>query len=207
MNPIKRFAQYKEVILLEDFSFSGGGGRPIYTYYRYKVNQGHTDILFLRLALRGSLLKVFLLLFFQKKIIVNGVSSFRYWSVCLLCFFKRNVVIYLHEAAPHVEPFRKANPLKFRFFRYFLANRKIAFVSEWQQRYFEGFCPIPKAKIVFNALNFPALPTGSAGVVRVCSIGYQSAYKNVDFFSKVADEAVKQNLPYAFYWVGGKGGR
>lgn len=206
MNPLKRFARYREVILIDDYTFSGGGGRPIYTYYRYKVNEGHTDILFLRLALRGSLFKVLLLLFFRKKIVVNGIATFRHWSVYFVCLFKKNVVIYLHEAAPHVEPFRKGNPLKFRLFRHFLANRKIAFVSEWQQKYFEGFCKIPRAKIVFNALNFPAVPAQTGKAVKIASVGFQSGYKNVDFFSKVADEAARRNLPFAFYWVGGAGG-
>jgi glycosyltransferase involved in cell wall biosynthesis len=206
MNPIKRFRQYREVILIDDYTFSGGGGRPIYTYYRYKVNQGHTDILFLRLATRGSLFKVFLLLFFQKRIIVNGIATFRHWSVYPVCFLKKNVIIYLHEAAPHVEPFRQGNPLKFRFFKYFLGHRKIAFVSDWQQRYFEGFTRIPKARVVFNALNFPALPEQEEAVIKIGSIGFQSRYKNIDFYSKVADEAVRRGLPYRFYWVGGEGG-
>lgn len=206
MNPLKRFAHYKEVILIDDYSLAGGGGRPIYTYYRHKLAQGQTDILFLRLALRGSLLKVLLLLFFRKRVIVNGLSVFRHWSVYLVCWARKNCIIYLHEMAPHVEPFRQQNPFKFRLFKHFLAKRKVAFVSEWQRKYFEGFCAVPKAKVVFNAINFPLLPDQKKGTVNIASVGYQSRYKNVDFFSKVADEAAKKNLPYAFYWVGGEGG-
>jgi glycosyltransferase involved in cell wall biosynthesis len=37
-------------------------------------------------------------------------------------------------------------------------------------------------------------------------IAYQNDNKNVSFFSKVADEAFEQKLPYIFLWAGGQGG-
>lgn len=206
MNPFKSFIQYKEVILIGDYTMTGGGSRPIYTYYRYKVNKGHNDVLLLRLALRKSLLKVFLLLFFKKRIIINSLVPFRYWPVHLLCFLQKDVIIYLHEAAPHVEPFRQNAPLRFKMAMKFLGSKKVAFVSEWQKKYFEGLCKLGRTKIVYNALNLPSYTELNGNKINIVTIGFQSQYKNVPFFSKVADSAFEKGLPYQFHWIGGDAG-
>jgi glycosyltransferase involved in cell wall biosynthesis len=199
-------SRYKEIIVIEDYTFAGGSARPIYTYYRHKINRGENDILFLRLTLRRSLLKLLLLLLFKNRIIINGISAFHYWTVFLVCFLKKDVIVYLHEAAPHVEPFIKQNPWKFRLFRRVLQKKKIAFVSEWQRKYFEQLAPVKRSKLVYNAIGFPNLEGFSKNEINIVMIAFQSRYKNVPFFSKVADLAKEKNLPYKFHWIGGEGG-
>ncbi len=204
MGIFSAFTRYKEIIVLPDYSFSGGGARPIYSYYRHKVNAGHTDILFLRLITRNSTLKLLLLCLFRNRLIINGIASFYYWPVHLACYLKKDVVIYLHEAGPHVEAFRDGHPLLHRSLKWILARRKAAFVSDWQEQYFREHYKLGKTAVVNNAMALPPAP--SATGTNIVMIAYQTRNKNVDFFSRIADHAQSHGLPYRFHWVGGDGG-
>lgn len=198
--------KYSELIILHDYTLAGGSGRPIYNYYKHKLATSAEKIALLRMTSRNSYLKLFYLAYSSRRIIVNGISCFRYWPVLLICFLNKNLIIYLHEAAPHVEPFAKSNPVKFKLFIRLLGKRKVAFVSEWQRQYFLKFTPVPNYKIIYNNITFPYIRPADEHITTVAMIGYQSKYKNVSFFSKVADASAAENLPYRFVWVGGEGG-
>lgn len=198
--------KYDELIVLEDYTLSGGSARPIYNYYKHQLEKSEKKIALVRLVYRNGFLKLLYQSLFSDRIIINGISCFNYWTVILICFAKENLIIYLHEAAPHIEPFAKKHPLKFKLFIKLLRKKKVAFVSEWQRQYFQKLGKVPRYKIIFNNMNFPYSRPDGKTVTTVGMIGYQSRYKNVSFFSSVADEAAKRNLPYKFIWVGGEGG-
>lgn len=196
--------KYKEIIIVQDYTFSGGGARPIYTYYRNQVNKGHEDVLMLRLIEKRSVIKLLLLLFFKNRFIVNGIAPFYSWITYVICFLKNSVIIYLHEAGPHVDAFKQSHSVKGWLFEKLLQRKKVAFVSEWQQQYFQEHYQLGKTKILYNAMFMPRLQTNDT--VNICMIAYQTRNKNVDFFSRVADHAAQKGLPYKFYWIGGDGG-
>lgn len=198
--------KFDELIVLHDFTLSGGSGRPIYNYYKNQLDATSKKVILLRLVTKHSFLKLVYYGLFSKRSIVNGIACFYYWPVLLFCFLKKEVVIYLHEAAPHTEPFAKKHALKFKFFCWLLHNRKVAFVSEWQLQYFIKWTSIPRYKVVYNNINFPYEHPKERSKPTIAMIGYQSQYKNVGFFSKVADEAFQRDLPYEFIWIGGEGG-
>ncbi|WP_158513011.1 glycosyltransferase [Flavisolibacter tropicus] len=192
--------------MLYDFTLAGGASRPIYNYYKHQQESAGKRMVLLRLFTRRSFLKLWYYGFLSERIIINGLPCFNYWQVLLLCVLKRGVVIYLHEAAPHVEPFAQRHALKFKAFCWMLRNRKVAFVSEWQRHYFLKWTTVPRYKIVYNNINFPYEQKAEKGKITIAMVGYQSRYKNAGFFSKVADEAVNRYLPYEFIWIGGEGG-
>lgn len=198
--------KYNKLIILHDYTFSGGSARPIYNYYKHILSTSNRKIALIRLVNKGSILKLIYYALLSDKVIVNGIACFTHWPVLVLCYLKSDLIIYLHEAAPHTEPFAKGYPLKFKFFIKLLNRRKVAFVSEWQRQYFLKFIPIPKYKIVYNNINFPYSRSLDKNTTAIAMIGYQSSYKNVSFFSKVADKSAEKNLPYEFIWIGGKGG-
>ncbi len=198
--------KYHELIVLKDYTLMGGSARPIYNYYKHQLATSEKKIALLRLVYRHSYLKLLYLSLFSDRVIINGISCFNYWIVLFICFAKRNLIIYLHEAAPHAEPFAEKSPLKFKLFVQLLNNKKVAFVSEWQRQYFQKFVDIQRYKIIYNNMNFPYTRSGDENIVTVGMVAYQSRYKNVSFFSKVADEAARRILPYKFIWVGGEGG-
>lgn len=196
--------QYDELIVLQDFTFTGGSARPIYNYYRHQLATSTKNIKLLRLVNKHSVLKLIFFSLFSKHVIVNGISCFQHWAIILLCYFKKNVIIYLHEAAPHTEPLARKHPIKFKYFYKLLNKRKVAFVSEWQRQYFLQFAAIPRYKIIYNNINFPYERPPDSTITTIAMIAYQSKAKNVSFFSKVADAAAQKQLPYEFIWVGGK---
>lgn len=204
--PVSTTNKDRELIILYDYTLAGGSGRPIYNYYKHALATSDKKIVLLRLASRNSFIKLLYQAFVSQRIIVNGISCFRYWPVLLVCFLKKNLIIYLHEAAPHVEPFAKRAPFKFRLFISLLRKRKVAFVSEWQRQYFLQFTAVPKYKIVYNNITFPYTRPSNPNVTAIAMVGYQNDYKNVSFFSKVADASAKKKLPYQFMWVGGRVG-
>jgi glycosyltransferase involved in cell wall biosynthesis len=155
---------------------------------------------------KGSNLKLFYYTLLSERVIINGIASFSHWPVLLLCYLKKNLIIYLHEAAPHAEPFAKKSPMKFKAFVRLLNRKKVAFVSDWQRQYFLNFTAIPTYRIIYNNMNFPYEQPLDREIKTIAMIGYQSKYKNVSFFSAVADAAAKRNLPYRFVWIGGEGG-
>lgn len=198
--------KFDELIVLYDFTLAGGASRPIYNYYKHEQEKGAKKMILLRLFTRRSFLKLWYYGFLSGRIVINGLPCFNYWQVILLCLLKKGVVIYLHEAAPHIEPFAQRHALKFKAFCWLLRHRKVAFVSEWQRQYFLKWTRVPRYRIVYNNINFPYEHVSEKGKTTIAMVGYQSRYKNAGFFSKVADEAAKRNLPYAFIWIGGEGG-
>ncbi|MDQ6755634.1 MAG: hypothetical protein M3004_01750, partial [Bacteroidota bacterium] len=197
--------KYDELIVVEDVSLSGGGARPIFNYYNQQVAKQKKRMAMVRLVYKNSLLKLIYLAYSSDKIIINSLTCFKHWTVILICFAKKNIIIYVHDSAPHAEPFAKKYPLKYKYFLRLLQIRKVAFVSEWQSKYFLQQLSIPRHKIIYNNINFPYQKSAD-NIITIAMVAYQNENKNVSFFSRVADEAYKQNLPYKFIWAGGQGG-
>src|SRR5688572_2603063 len=124
MSALIKNKRLDELIVLYDYTLSGGASRPIYNYYKNQLETSNKKLVLLRLVTKRSFLKLVYYGFFSDRIIINGLPCFGYWSVLLLCVLKRKVVIYLHEAAPHVEPFAQRHVLKFKIFCWLLKNRK-----------------------------------------------------------------------------------
>jgi hypothetical protein len=198
--------KYDELIVVEDLTFSGGGARPIINYYNQQVLKTNKKLALVRLVYKNSFIKLLYFSFQSERIIVNSLTCFKYWAVIFVCYAKRNTIIYVHDAAPHTEPFAKKYPFRFRLFLKLLQKRKVAFVSEWQSKYFLQRVSIPRYKIIYNNINFPYERPSPENITTIGMIAYQNENKNVSFFSRVADEAYKRNLPYQFMWVGGQGG-
>jgi hypothetical protein len=197
--------KYSKIIIIEDFTPTGGGGRPIYNYYRHKQAKGE-NILFFRLNYRFNFLRVIVIfLFYKRQIIINGITAFKFWSVLFFSLFKKNILIYLHEAEPHVEPFRKQHPFKFYLLKIILGKRKVAFCSEWQKEYFKQFSPLSFSKVVYNTFALP-VKLEKSNLTTVCMVGYQTINKNVSFFSELADFSKQQKDSFQFVWIGGDGG-
>jgi glycosyltransferase involved in cell wall biosynthesis len=190
---------------VEDVSLSGGGARPIFNYYNSQLAKKKKEIILIRLVYKNSLIKLIYLAFFSEKIIINSLICFKYWTVILICYLKKNTIIYVHDSAPHTKPFAERHPLKFKHFLRLLQKRKVAFVSEWQSKYFLQQVSIPRYKIIYNNINFP-YERSTENTITIAMVAYQNENKNVSFFSKVADEAFNQKLPYTFNWAGGQGG-
>ena len=198
--------KYDELIVVEDLTFSGGGARPIINYYNHQLANPGKKLSLVRLVYRNSFIKLLFRAFQSEKIIINSLTCFKYWAVIFVCYAKKNTIIYVHDSAPHTEPFAKGYPYKYRLFLKLLQKRKVAFVSEWQSKYFLERIHIPRYKIIYNNVNFSYERPAAVGVTTVGMIAYQNENKNVSFFSRVADEAYKKGLPYRFIWVGGQGG-
>lgn len=198
--------KYDELIVVEDLTFSGGGARPIINYYNHISLNGKKKLVLVRLVYKNSFIKLLYYSFQSQKIIINSLTCFKYWGVILVCYIKKNTIIYVHDSAPHTEPFAKKYPLKFKLFLKLLQKRKVAFVSEWQAKYFLQRLSIPRYKIIYNNINFPYQKPHLENIATIAMIAFQNENKNVSFFSKVADESKKRNLPYHFTWVGGQGG-
>lgn len=198
--------KYDELIVVEDLTFSGGGARPIINYYNHQVLKANKKLALVRLVYRNSFIKLLYYSFQSEKIIINSLTCFKYWAVIFVCYAKKNTIIYVHDSAPHTEPFAKKYPFKFKLFLKFLQKRKVAFVSEWQSKYFLQRVSVPRYKIIYNNINLPYEKPSAGNIITIGMIAYQNENKNVSFFSKVADEAYKRTLPYKFTWVGGQGG-
>lgn len=195
--------RYDELIIVDDLSITGGGARPILNYYDQQKLKKKKNIILVRLVYKNSFIKLIYFAFKSDKIIINSIICFKQWLVILICYLKKNTIIYIHDTAPHIEPFAKKYPSKYRHFIKLLQKRKIAFVSEWQAEYFLKMASIPRYKVIYNNINFPyEKPLGN--LITLAMVAYQSEYKNVPFFSKVADEAYRQHLPYKFIWIGGQ---
>lgn len=198
--------KYHELIVVEDLTFSGGGARPIINYYNHQVLKANKKVALVRLVYRNSFIKLLYYSFQSEKIIINSLTCFKYWAVIFVCYVKKDTIIYVHDSAPHTEPFAKKYPLKFKLFLKLLQKRKVAFVSEWQSKYFLQQVPVPRYKIIYNNINPPYKKPDSENIITIGMIAFQNENKNVSFFSRVADEACKRDLPYRFTWVGGQGG-
>lgn len=198
--------KFDELIVVEDLTFSGGGARPIINYYNHQVLKSNKKLALVRLVYRNSFIKLLYLAFRSEKIIINSLTCFKYWAVIFVCYAKKDTIIYVHDSAPHTEPFAKKYPFRFKLFLKLLQKRKVAFVSEWQSGYFLNRVPIPRYKIIYNNINFPYERPAAENITTIGMIAYQNENKNVSFFSRVADEAFKRGVPYRFTWVGGQGG-
>ena len=142
-------------------------------------------------------------LLFARRILINGLGSFRYSRTFVLAFLCRGVIIYFHETAFVVDRFSESHRHKMAALRWVLRHRKVLCVSEQQRKYLEDTFGTKEAVVVYE--NVPAVErteVPATGRPLILMVGSIQERKGVTLFSQVADMASAEGLDWEFCWIG-----
>lgn len=201
MSRIRKLKETKLVIILNGFAFYGGASKPIFNYYKHSLNNGERVELIDLQSLKG-VIKFILAAFFAPHILVNGLAAMNSWTVLLLCYFRRGVIFYCHEAEYAFEAFKTRTPLKFRLLKRIFPKLIVACVSKWQCDYISSTFKVKESTVVYNNIDLDTAKSLDATKTNIVMLGYLMHRKGVDLFSKVADLAAKTNPDMCFTWIG-----
>lgn len=153
---------------------------------------------------RKSGFKIFLCLFFSKRIILNSLYLFNFLDVLLLCTLKKESLIYLHEGPSAIIAYKRKNKLKHLWFVFLIKRRKVACISLWQKNWLEREYRLSNNLFLqYNTLPLKQEMQFNITNIYILMVGYLMPRKGVSFFSELADYAVKQDGRLKFLWVGG----
>ena len=202
---MKRLVNYyrsqKLVIVGYDFQSEGGAWRSIYRFFRYAEAQGEATLLIDRRK-QGTFRQLLAAFCFSPCILVNGIGVFYCWEGILACFFRTDILIYLHDTAHSVGGFARMHPWKFRFFRFILKRNTVLCVSEQMEKYYRNEFSVRHSQVVREAVALPTQPEFEPGLRHIVMVGSLDERKGVPLFSEVAAMAAAKNLPWKFHWVG-----
>ncbi len=197
---VKKF-QRSRIVVVDRFNEVGGADYPILNYIRYldkNDEEGHL----VRFMDKFGSISLLLALFLSKKILVNGLRPFHYWRLILFVFFKKNVVIYLHETDWVFRRFREKNRFKYLLVSYLIKNRAILCVSSVNEEYVKKTFGAKKTHLVYNNIGDRYLIEKEEGFKNILMVGSIQERKGVSFFSELADFSLKNGEEWRFYWVG-----
>jgi glycosyltransferase involved in cell wall biosynthesis len=192
------------VIFGNEFHSLTGHHRSI-THYEEFVRRTRPDLVIRRFGLlqRNVCLTIPYALLFARRILINGLGSFRYWRTFVLPLLSSRVVVYLHETEFVLTAFSTAHPHKMGLLRWVLRRRKVLCVSEQQRRYLNDVFGTEDAVIVYETippLEWIEVPETSKP--RIVMVGSIQERKGVTLFSQVADLAKAEGLDWEFCWIG-----
>ncbi|MEI8285220.1 MAG: glycosyltransferase family 4 protein [bacterium] len=196
------YQKIQTVILGSSFFTEGGDWRSIYFYARYQESLGQ-KIALVNMGGKRGFRQFLASTFFAPRILVNGLGTCSRWEVLLLCWFRRDVRIYLHETRYSLDGFQRESPLKYRVLKKILKRNSLLCVSHQAAAHYRERFGSERTHVVHECpgiVDPTPLDPAKKHIVMVGSINHR---KGAELFSQVADLAAASHPDWKFHWVGG----
>jgi glycosyltransferase involved in cell wall biosynthesis len=141
---------------------------------------------------------------YAPRLLVNGLSTLERWSVLLICLFRKDVRIYLHETGYVLDQFQKQSSLRYRLLARILRRNPVLCVSKQAETHYRERFGSTLTHIVYECpgeVEPSVLDPEKKHIVMVGSINER---KGVELFSKVADLADEAHTDWQFHWIGSR---
>lgn len=198
------FEKYKKapiILLVHSVANFGGANKSIYNFWKYQ-NSRDNEIPLIDKSSRFKLIKLLLIFFLQKKVLINGLASFNSPLILIYFLFNRRCIFYPHETEYAFNSFKKRSPFTFKILKYSLTKRNVAVVSEKQLAFLKNEFGTKNAIVLYeNILINPDLKIDKVKI-NIVMIAYYSERKGVSFYSQLADYSKEKNPEIQFHWIG-----
>lgn len=201
MSYIRKLREAKLVIVLYDFAFFGGATKPIFNYYKFSLNKGNKVELAVLNSFKG-VIKFIIAACVSKQLVINGLAAMQSWLVLLICYFRRGIIFYVHEAEYSFRSFEKKSSIKYKFLRFIFPKLKVACVSEWQRKFLISNFTVKHSEVIYNNIDLDITKNLDKSRLNIVMLGYIMSRKGVNLFSKVADIAAINYPNLKFTWIG-----
>lgn len=116
--------------------------------------------------------------------------------------------VYLHETEWVFDKLKSAQPERFQQFATALREFNVLCVSRMQQKWLRNEFGVTKSVVVHEVTSLerppPAAQRAGTAALRIVMAGTVQPRKGPTLFSKVADMAAAEGLPWTFHWAGHK---
>lgn len=194
----------ERVIIGADFHTEGGSWRSIFRYYSKRKTEGRS-IRMIDRRRRQTLRQIVAAWAWAPRgtLLVNSLNSLHYWDVLLLCLFRSDVALYLHETEHSLNAFKEETPLKFAILKRILKRNRILCVSEMMADYYSSDWKAKRTEVVYEASTETDPPVFEPGRTHIVMVGSLTERKGVTLFGKVAELAHENQQDWQFHWIGG----
>lgn len=196
---ISRFWAAK-VVLMDRFQSKGGADYPILYYMNYKEKK-QDNVFLVEARFLSGLFFLFLCLFKGNTVLVNGIRPLLFFPILVFVFFKKNVLIYLHETEYVFNRIKKEN-IYYPIISKAISKRHVLCVSESQKKYILKEFKVRQASVVYNAIDEYNLLNIDSSRLNVLMVGSLQERKGVTLFSEVADYFFDNKYQVSFHWIG-----
>jgi len=199
-----RYRSLDLVIVGYSLFSEGGDWRSIYLYFRDAQQKGRGIHLVdgRRPDGRKQLLAAAA---FAPRIVVNALASLMRWPCLLLCLFRRDVFIYLHDTEYMLDRCHRSHPLRYRLIRRVLRRNPVLCVSRQAENLYRERYGSTRTHVVYECTRVTTLDAFTPGRLHILMAGSMDQRKGVPLFSQVAELAATRFPGWRFHWCGGSG--
>ena len=194
--------KHSRVVIIDQFNESGGADYPIRNYLRYLERAGE-GVHLIKFMERYGTISLLLSFIFSNKILVNGLRPLKYWRLILFLFFKKKIIVYLHETDWIFRNYKSRNKLKYFVLSLILKNRVVICTSRLHKEFIEKTFETETVHVVYNNIGERFTIPRLDGVVNILMVGSVQERKGVNLFSELADYALEKGETWKFFWLGG----
>ena len=200
---MKRYAKSEVAILISSLFSEGGDWRSIYFFAKRLEAQGRSIALVSVNAKRGFR-QMWAAAVFAPRLLVNGLGTLTKWPMLLICLWRKDARIYLHETGYMLDEFKACSPYRYRILSRILSRNPLLCVSKQAEEMYRQRFGSARTHVVYECpgdVRPPDLDPSKKNIVMVGSINER---KGAELFSRVADLAAEKHPEWVFHWIGSK---
>lgn len=200
---MKRYANSEVTILISSLFSEGGDWRSIYFFAKRLEAQGRSITLVSVNAKRGFR-QMWAAAVFAPRLLVNGLGTLTKWPMLLICLWRKDARIYLHETGYMLDEFKASSPYRYRIVSRILSRNPLLCVSKQAEEMYRQRFGNVRTHVVYECpgdVKPPDLDPSKKNIVMVGSINER---KGAELFSRVADLAAEKYPEWVFHWIGSK---
>ena len=199
---MQRYRELKAAIIASGLFTEGGDWRSIYFYARSRETAGEKIALIKPSGKRG-LRQLIAAARYSPRIIVNGLGTLADWRILLLCWFRKDVRIYLHETRFILDSFQAGSPFRYRIIRAILKRNPVLCVSRKAEAHYRERFNASRTHVVYECPGAGESGRLDPARTHIVMVGSINKRKGAELFGRVADLAQVKHPGWKFHWVGG----
>lgn len=198
-----RYRTSRVTILASTLFSEGGDWRSIYFFAKHMEARGES-VAMVHIGGKRGFRQMLAAAVYAPRLLVNGLSTLERWSVLLICLFRKDVRIYLHETDYVLDQFQRQSSLRYLLLARILRRNPVLCVSKQAETHYQERFGSIRTHVVYECpgeVEPSVLDPEKQHIVMVGSINER---KGVELFSHVADLAAEAHPEWQFHWIGSR---
>jgi len=200
---MQRYRNSRVTILASSLFSEGGDWRSIYFFAKHLESQGEA-VAMVHIGGKRGFRQMLAAAVSAPRLLVNGLGTLARWPVLLICLWRKDVRIYLHETGYALDQFQSHSPLRYRLLVKILRRNPVLCVSKQAEAHYRERFGSTRTHVVYECpgdIEPSLLDPDKTHIVMVGSINER---KGVELFSRVADLSAETHPGWQFHWIGSK---
>lgn len=200
---VQRYRTSEVTILASSLFSEGGDWRSIYFFAKHLESSGES-VAMVHVGGKRGFRQMCAAGVFAPRLLVNGLGTLGRWPVLLICLWRQDVRIYLHETGYVLNEFQSRSPLRYRILSTILRRNPVLCVSKQAEQHYRERFGSTRTHVVYECPGDVEPPTLNPSETHIVMVGSISQRKGVELFSKVADLGAEVHPEWQFHWIGSR---